>query len=213
MENKGEFVDQGNVEVALGIFDDFCGFSDANAAGAEDACGDRCAVQAGDQIQSRGVTAADDFADFIDGVFFVPGVDALGAVAVGKINSGFGATFIFNNGNADFFGRAGIHRAFEDDDGAWAQILSDGGAGADQCGEIWALGLVDRSRNGDDDNAALTKSGGVGGEGHAAGSNGSVVEFTGVIAVEEQLVDTRTIDVEADDVEIFARQTARGRPT
>ena len=45
MENKGEFVDQSNVEIALGIFDDLCGFSDANAARAEDACGDRCATK------------------------------------------------------------------------------------------------------------------------------------------------------------------------
>ncbi len=63
--------------------------------------------------------------------------------------------------------------------------------------------MVDRSGNGDDDNAALTKNGGVGGEGHAAGGNGGAVELTGVVAVDEQLVDALTIDVEADDVENF----------
>ena len=84
-------------------------------------------------------------------MFLVARVDALGAVAGVEVDVELEAGELFEDRDAVFFGGAGVHRGFVDDDVALLEHLADGLGGLDQRGEVGLLVLVDGGGDGDDE--------------------------------------------------------------
>jgi hypothetical protein len=80
-EQHGQFVDQGDVDVALGVFDHFGSLGHTDAAGLVGAGGDDGAVQRVDEVGGLRGRAGGDLLDGGQAVDLVARVDALGAVA------------------------------------------------------------------------------------------------------------------------------------
>ena len=57
VEDDGEFVHERDIEVALGVFDDFGGFGDFDGRGAEHTCRDDGGVGVGDAVEGGGIVA------------------------------------------------------------------------------------------------------------------------------------------------------------
>ena len=66
-----------------------------------------------------------------------------------------GLVFFLQNRNQDFFGRAGVGRAFEDDDLAGSQMRRDGMRGIGDVAQVRFVILVQRSGDADDDRVHL----------------------------------------------------------
>ncbi len=205
VEDEGEFVHQGDVEVALGVFDDLGGFGDFDAAGVVDAGDNDGFVEVADGLEGGGVIAGDDFDDFGDGAFFVAGIDPLGGVPNVEVFFPFHTGVFFQQGDADFFGGAGIDGGFIDDGGTLLHVLADRGGGADQGGEVGNVGFIDRGGHGDDDEVGAANAAGVGADGEfRRGFKVFAADFAGGVAVVLVVGDLGFREVEADGFEFLA---------
>ena len=126
VKNDAELVDQGDVDVALGVLNDLGGLGHADAAGAVCARLDHEIVGLGHNIQGRVVVRPDHLHNGLDGVDFVTRVDALGAVGDKKVDPHFQPTDFLQDRHAVFFGAAGIHGALVHDHIALFQGLAHG---------------------------------------------------------------------------------------
>ena len=190
--------------------------------------GDDAAIEGIDEVGDFRGGAGGDFLDGGQAVLLVAGVDAFGAVAAvedvlfrlphplpgppllvphplpGPPLEGEGvvaeAGVFFEDGDADFFGGAGVDGGFVDDDGAFGHDLADGFGGLDQRGEVGALGVVDGGGYGDDEDIAAAQLFRVGGEAELAGCGEfGGFDFTGAVAAGLEFVDAALLDVEAGD--------------
>ncbi len=84
IEKYGEVVDQGDVEVALGVLDDLGGFCHFDGAGLVCAGGDDALVKGVDEVGCLQSGARGDLEDVGEAVLLVARVDALGGIAAGK---------------------------------------------------------------------------------------------------------------------------------
>ena len=116
VEDDREFIDQGDVQVALGVLDDLGGFGHLQAGGREGAGGDDAGVERIDCLGHFRRGAAGDLLDLGQRIDLVARVDALRAVAAEEIDIELEAGELFQNGNADFLGAAGVDRGFVDHD-------------------------------------------------------------------------------------------------
>ena len=200
VEDQRQFVHQGNVEVALGVLDHLGGFGDLDGTGFVGAGGNDAAIQGIDEVRNLGSGAGSDLLDGGQAVLFVAGVDALWAVAGKEVAVELEAGVLFEDGDADFFGGAGIDGGFVDDDGALAHDLADGFGGLDQRGEVRAIGLIDGGGDGDDEDVAgfeVIRLGGIAelrGGGEILG-----LDFAGAVMAGPEFIDARLLDVKADD--------------
>ena len=151
VENDGKFVHQRDIQITLGVFDHLGRFRDLDAGRAVDACGDDRFIQLGNQFQGVGIVAGHHLGDGRQGAFLVARIDTLRREADVEIFFPLQAGMFFENGNADFFGRARIHGRLENDDGAFFHVQANRLAGAGQRREVGIVGFVDRSRHGDND--------------------------------------------------------------
>ena len=81
VEDLGELVDEGDVDVALGVLDNLGGFGDLDGGGEVGAGGDDGSIDFVDILPDFRGAAGGYLADVLDGVLLVAGVDALGGVA------------------------------------------------------------------------------------------------------------------------------------
>lgn len=131
MKDEAEFIHQGDVDVALGVFDHFGGFCHLDAAGFVGACGDDLLVELVHLFGHRGRAATGDLFDGGKAVFFVAGVDALGAVATEKVLVELEAAEFFEHRHAHLFCGTWIHSRFVNDDVARLEHFSHGFTGFD----------------------------------------------------------------------------------
>ena len=200
MEDQGEFVHQGDIEVALGVFDDLGGFGDLDRAGLVRAGGDDAAIKGIDELGDFGGGARGDFFDGGQAVRLVAGVDAFGAVAAIEVAVEAEAGVLFEERDADFFGGAGVDGGFVDDDGAFGYDLADGFGGLDQGRKVGPLSAVDRGGYGDDEDIACAQLFGVGSETELFGfGQFGGLGFAGAVTAGLEFVDTALLDVEAGD--------------
>ena len=118
LEDEGEFVHERDVEVALGVLDHLGGLGDLDGTGFVGAGGDDAAVEGIDEVGDFRGGAGGDLFDGGQAVLLVAGVDALGAVAGVEVAVEPEAGVLLKQGNADFFGGAGVDGGFVNDDGA-----------------------------------------------------------------------------------------------
>jgi len=186
-------------------------FGDFDGAGAVDAGDDDRGVQLGDGFGGGAVIAGDDLDDFGDGAFFVAGVDPLGGVADVEIFFPFQAGMLFQQGNADFFGGAGVDGGFIDHGGALLHVPANGGGGAGQGGEVGNVGFIDRCGHGDDDEVGAADVGGVGADGEfRRGFQVFAADFAGGVAVVLVVGDLGFREVESDGLEFLAEFNREG---
>ena len=126
VKNDAELVDQGDVDVALGVLNDLGCLGHADAAGAVCARLDHEVVSLGHDIQRRVIARPNHLHDGLNGVDFVSGIDALGAVGDKKVDPHLQPADFLQDRYAVFFGAAGIHGALIHDHIALFQGLSHG---------------------------------------------------------------------------------------
>ena len=112
LENDAQLVDEGDVDVALRVFDDLGGLSHLDAGRAVGARLDDEVVGPGDVVGTFSARPAHDLDDGLDGVDLVPGVDALRAVADFEIFVEFQPADFFQYRYAIVFRAAGVNRGF-----------------------------------------------------------------------------------------------------
>lgn len=200
VEDDGQLVDEGDVDVALGVLDDLGGFGHLDAFGLVGADDDDLAVELVDQLGHFGGGAGGDLLDGGDAVFLVARVDALGAVAGVEVDVEFEAGKLLQHRDAVFLSGAGVDRGFVDDDVALLEHLADGLAGLDQRGEVGLLVLVDGGGDGDDEGVAGGEVLQVGAVLQAGGfAQFFVGDLEGGVVAGLEGVDAGLVDVEADD--------------
>lgn len=84
-EDEGKFVDQGDVGVALGVFNHLGGFSHLDTAGFMRSGGDDAAVQRIYKVGGRRCGTGGDFWDGGEAALLVARVDSLGAITYGEV--------------------------------------------------------------------------------------------------------------------------------
>ena len=203
VEDHRQFVDQRDVDIALGVLDDLGGFGDADArclvgAGRDDGPVDRV-----DEIGRFGGRTRGDLDDVRQPMGLVAGVDALRAVADKKILVEPETRCLFQLRHTDFFGRAGVDGGLVDDHGTFLHDLANAFAGADQRFQVGAFVAVDRRGYGDDEEIAVGEVLRVGRKTQLAGVfQIGVVDFERRIMPGFEFRDAFFLDIEADRVEM-----------
>ena len=131
LEDNGEFVNKGDVEVALAVFNHLGSLGHFDAAGFPGAGPDDAAVKSVNLVGHFGCAATGDLTDGGECVDFVAGIDALGTVAAEKICVEFKTTAFFEHWDAYFFGSARVNRGFINHDVARFKNFAHSFAGFD----------------------------------------------------------------------------------
>ncbi len=155
LEDDGELIDKGDIQVTLAVFYYLCGFGHFDATGFPGTCFDDAVVKSIDFVGHFGRAATGDFLYGGEGVDFVTWVDALGAVAAVKVLVELQAADLFQHGDTHLFSGAGVDGRFVNDDVARLKHLAHSFAGFDQRGHVGAVGLVNRGGHGNDVNLCL----------------------------------------------------------
>ena len=110
---------------------------------------DHRSVDIRDDIERAGVLRRDHLHDGLEAVLLVAGIDALGRIADGEIDSGLQTRVLLKNRNAVFLDRAGIDRRFIDHDIVLLEHAADRSrcrnhraAGPDRCASSIGVGTV-----------------------------------------------------------------------
>ena len=119
LEDHRELVDQCDVDVALRVLDDFCGFGNLDARRPVRAGRDDRAIDGIDEVGGRGCRARRDLEYRRQPMFLVARVDALRAVADEEVLVQGQAGLVLENRHAELFSRARINRGLVDDDVAF----------------------------------------------------------------------------------------------
>ena len=87
MKDGGQFVHEGDIEIALRVFDDLGGFGDLDRRRAVDAGLDHRTIDVGDDIERPRVLRRNHFDDGFEAVLLVARIDPLRRIADGEIAS------------------------------------------------------------------------------------------------------------------------------
>src|SRR5699024_71245 len=107
-EQHGQFVDKGDIDVTLGVFDDLGGFGDLDRRGAVSAGRNDGSVEGVDEVGCFGRGGACDLDDVCHAVGLVAGVDALRRVAGEKSGSGIAIRARFGQSKCGLQGGSGL---------------------------------------------------------------------------------------------------------
>ncbi len=211
VEDQGQFVHQGDVDVALDVFDDLRGFSDLDGGGTVKANLNDFVIDARHTVKGCGVLARDDLGDFFQRVQLVARVDAFGGIAELKVDALFQAADFRQGRAADIFGDAGIDGRFKHDHITFFQDLANGAAGGQDGFQIRLLVGVDRGGDGDDEERAIPDIVRVGGKAQSGFFQGFGFSLAGGILAFFQGVDAALADIEPPDRVEYPGQRQRDR--
>lgn len=125
LENRGQFVHEGDVQIASGVLDHLGGFRDLDRGRAVNAGGDHRAIDIRDDVERLRVLGGDDLGDGLRAMLLVAGIDALGRISDIEIRACLQATAALQDGHAILFDGAGIDRRFIDHDIASLEHSAD----------------------------------------------------------------------------------------
>ena len=216
-KDAGQFVDQGDVEVALHVFDDLRGLGDLQTAHVTDVLARQLGVQPNEGLAHFRVRTTDDTRHRADAVRRITWVEALGAIGDGHVNALLQSEFVEKR-KPRFRGHAGINRGLEDHDrvGAARKRFEHGSPGRRHVTEVRLQVVRDRRWNGDQDHVAMRDGfGGRGGDvpaGRPGRRNEIVhVRVAGGVAAFTDRRHGPLGDVHAPDFESSVKETNRGR--
>ena len=202
VKGHGDLVHEGDVDVALGVFDDLGRLGDEDVLGAVDARLDDQAVGVGDDVQALRVHAGDDLADRVQAVHLVAGVDALGRVADLEVHAALEAGLALQDGGAQLLRHARVDRRLVDDDRAGLQVAADGLAGGDDGRQVGRLVVGDGRGHGHYDKARAVQLALVAGEAARALAHRVVASLLRHIVPVAIGRDLALVDVKADGVKL-----------
>ena len=211
LENDGQFVHQGDVQVALGVLDDLGRLGHLDAGGAVDARPDHRAVDLRQQVRRGLIRAGNDFGDGFQGVNLVAGIDALRRIAHREVAAEAQARFLLQDGHADFFRQAGIDRGFIDHHATLGHMAAHGGGGPHHGREVRGAVVVDGRWHGHDDHRGLRQVSRVAGVAHRSGPEPLVADFTGAVVALGQFRNASGIDVETQHVHMLRQGHGQGQ--
>ena len=161
----------------------------------------------------RLVLSGNHLGDGLEAMRLVARIDALGRIADGEIAAGDEAGGPLEDRHAILFRGAGVDRRFVDDDIGLLQRPPDRLRGADEGGEVRSARLVERGRDGDDEEVGTGDLGRI--RGQAQSRVGEVVrlDLAGTIMAGLELGDTAGVDIEADDRRTLPRKGDGDRQT
>ena len=205
MENFRKLIDECDVQVPLGVFNDFCRFRHLDAACLVRAAGQNGSVKGVHNIRRFGSRSRSDLQNSGQRVFAVAGIDSLRTVSAEEIAVECKPAVFFQNRNAFLLRAAGEHRALKDHDRAGSHHFPDGFTGAVQRSQIWLLVLIHRSRNRHDEDVAVAHFRGIGGI-FEIFCGGKVLRrrFQRYVHSPAQHVETVLLDVETDRIKPFS---------
>lgn len=206
VEDHRQLIDQGDVQVALGVFDHLGRFRHLDGGGLVGAGGDDGGVQVVDGVRHFRGGAGGHLLDGGDPVFLVARVDALRAVAGEEVLVEGEPGDPLQHRHAVFLGGAGVDGGLVDHDVAFFQGIADGLGGADQGRQVRPAVPVDGGGHGDDVDVAVLEVVGVGAEGQAAGFRQLLIgHFQGAVVAVLQGADTPGVDVEPHHRAVFTK--------
>jgi hypothetical protein len=150
------------VQVALGVLDHLRRLGHLDARRPVDAGLDHRLVERRDLPEGLFVIPRHHLEDGGQGMFLVARVDAFGREADVEIGLPLHAGMLFEDGNADFLGGAGIDGRLEHHDRSTLHVLAYRLGSAGQGREVGIVGDVDRGRHGNDDEIRFAQDRGVG---------------------------------------------------
>ncbi len=203
-EDEGQLIDEGNVDVPLGVLYDLCRFGHADGRGLVGAGSDDSCIETVHTLGDFRGRAAGDLHYLGHRVLLVPGVDALGAVAAVEVFIVFQSAVLLEDRHALLLGGAGVDGALVDHDVALFERPADDGAGGQQGPEVRLLEAVDRGGHRDDKDNCLPQVLRFGGE-RKRSAGCDVLQVGGgrllrVVFSRLQLSHPLGADVETDDL-------------
>ena len=210
-EDLRHLVDEGDVDVALGVLDHLGGLGGADVAGDEHVAAVDRAVEGGKPLGDLRRLAGDDLGDVRDPVFGIAGVHALRRIADMEICAGGEPRGALQHGHADVLRDPRPHRALVDHDGALVEAGADGLGRRQHGAQIGALLVVERRWHRDDEDIRAAQVVGVRREPQAGGGEAVGRELAGAVATRPQLVDPRFADVIAQRLEVIAQGDREGQ--
>lgn len=201
-----EFVDEGDVDGAVDVFEEFGGLGDLGGVDGDDVV-DGGGVEGVGGAGAGIVEAADEARDGLGVEALSTGVFAFGGEGEEEIGGegSWARALGKEDGEADFAGGAGVGGGFEDDEGAGLEDAGDHAGGVLDEGEVGLLVLAEGGGDADADGVAGGEVGGVGGWGEARGAGEGLEEVVAeVLEVGAALFeegDFFVVDVEGDDAE------------
>lgn len=215
-EDFRQFVDEGDVDVALRVFDYLGGFGYLDGGRQVGAGGYHAAVDFIYELADFRSRAGGDFPDMLYGVLLVAGIDALGRVAGVEILVHLQAADFLYHGDALVLSHAGIDGRLVDHDIVLADYLADGLGRSVERGEVGVVVLVDGGGHGHDVEVAVADVVEVGGAAESVVIDGVLEQLVadlegGVVAGHERF-DAARVHVEAYG-RILGREQASQRQT
>lgn len=211
VEDLGQFVDEGDVQVALTVFNHLSRFRNLDRTCPVSAVFQNRTVERVDFFRSFRRRTGSDLADLAQRMFPVAGVDPFRGIAAEEVGVELQSAEFLQYRDAFFFGAARIYRAFVDDDGARFQRFADGFARAVERRQIRPVVLVHRRRNRHDEDIAPGQFGGIGGDGQAGcGRQFLQGRFKRVVAAFAKHRNPFRFDVKSDRI-VFLTELHRQR--
>ncbi len=150
VENKGQFVHEGNIQVALGVFDNLCGLGHLDARRPVNSGSHHRFVNQRHGLKGLRILSRHHLFDLREGMLPVAGVDPFGAVADRKIPSPNEPRHPLQHRHALILGNAGVDRRFIHDDIPFFKGLAHCFRRLEHQGEIGLIGIVHRRRHRND---------------------------------------------------------------
>src|SRR5690606_26268953 len=141
-------VHQGDIDIALRVFQNFRRLGHLDRRGAVHARIDDLLIHAGNDLERLRILARDNLDDILERVLAVAGIDAFRAIAKFEVNAAMQARRLFQLRAANFFRGAGVDGGFEHDNRARLQNRAYRSASVNKQRKIRIVFLVDRRWNG-----------------------------------------------------------------
>ena len=146
VEDDGELVHEGDVDVPLGVLDDLGGLRNLDGLCAMNTGSDHKLVNLCHDVQCLLVHTGDDLGDGLKTVHLVARVDALRRVADLEIFAADKSGFLLENRNADILGHTRIDGGLKDYDGPFCEVPPEDTARSFNRSEVRRVIIVDRCR-------------------------------------------------------------------
>lgn len=150
IEDFGEFVHEGDIDVALGVLDNLTGLGDFHGRCLMCAVDKYGVINSVNDISDLWCGARSDLADFLDCMLLIAWVDTLGRVTGKEVLVERQSGNTFYDREAFLLGNSRIDGGFIDYDISFGDYLADCLAGSPERSEVRAVVTVNRSRHGND---------------------------------------------------------------
>jgi hypothetical protein len=146
MKDRRQLVHQGDVEIALRVFDDLGGLGNFNRGGAMNPSFHHRTIHVSKDIERTRILSGHHFRNGLKAVLLVAGIDAFRRIADCEIAPAGEGRFLFKHRQTFFFNRAGVDRRFINHDVSALEHFADRFGSQNERSEIGSACPIDRRR-------------------------------------------------------------------